>query len=328
LLAGVLFALCVAAERTGFIAPQSLFPIMKQQIPVSEAVFDVVSAIAQWSVMWYLVSYLSMAIRLRDAALAEVNRKLLVSQEERLRHMLVTAHQLKTPFSAIYANAQLLTEGYCGKLPDSALPIVERISLRCLRLSREIKEMLELASLSSEPPRSEKIDRLALPDIIRWCINQLEPICQERKIRLRSELREASADIVEDHLKLLLMNLLSNAISYSHDGGEIIARCSCRSDGRAEVDIIDEGIGIPAGKLPRIFEEYYRTNEAVLHNRESSGLGLSIVRKVAQRYAIEIRVNSAVGTGTAFHLTFPRLSDIANTNLHGPSLDLEPNYRI
>ena len=69
--------------------------------------------------------------------------------------------------------------------------------------------------------------------------------------------------------------------------------------------ISDQGIGIPAEKLPRIFEEHYRTKEAVQHNKESSGLGLSIVKQVAQIYKIRIRVESRSGYGTKFELRFP-----------------------
>jgi two-component system phosphate regulon sensor histidine kinase PhoR len=71
------------------------------------------------------------------------------------------------------------------------------------------------------------------------------------------------------------------------------------------VVIEDNGIGIPADKLPRIYEEHYRTKEAVEHNKESSGLGLAIVKHVAEMYGIRIRVESRPGSGTKFELKFP-----------------------
>jgi signal transduction histidine kinase len=67
----------------------------------------------------------------------------------------------------------------------------------------------------------------------------------------------------------------------------------------------DEGIGIPAEKLPRIFDDYYRTEEAVRHNKDSTGLGLAIVRHVATSHRIRVRVESAPGRGTAVTLRFP-----------------------
>ncbi len=77
-------------------------------------------------------------------------------------------------------------------------------------------------------------------------------------------------------------------------------QCSPAEAGGATVTIEDQGIGIPADKLPRIFDEYYRTDEAVRHNKQSSGLGLAIVRHVAQTHGIGIRVESGPDVGTSF----------------------------
>ena len=110
----------------------------------------------------------------------------------------------------------------------------------------------------------------------------------------------------EDHLKMLLMNVLSNAVNYSYDGGTVRVACQRNGDGRAMVTIADTGIGIPAAKLPRIFQEHYRTTEAVKHNKQSTGLGLAIARHVAELYNIHVCVTSRPGDGTTIELTFPQ----------------------
>ena len=81
----------------------------------------------------------------------------------------------------------------------------------------------------------------------------------------------------------------------------------CRVDARhrPEVTVEDHGIGIAADKLPRIFDEYYHTDEAARHNKRSTGLGLAIVRQVAQTHGIRVRVRSQAEAGTTFTLTFP-----------------------
>jgi signal transduction histidine kinase len=104
---------------------------------------------------------------------------------------------------------------------------------------------------------------------------------------------------------MLFMNLLANAVTYSHKGGEVHVSCRPGPNSEPIVTISDHGIGIPAEKLPRIFEEHYRTKEAVQHNKDSSGLGLSIVKQVAQMYKIRIRVESLSGSGTTIELRFP-----------------------
>jgi signal transduction histidine kinase len=104
---------------------------------------------------------------------------------------------------------------------------------------------------------------------------------------------------------MLFINLLANAVIYSHRGGEVHITCRPGPNSEPVVIISDRGIGIPAEKLPRIFEEHYRTKEAMQHNKESSGLGLAIVKQVAQMYKIHIRVESRPGSGTTFELRFP-----------------------
>ena len=262
-------------------------------------------AVSIWLVVWYLASHLSLMVRQRDFDLAQTNRRLMAAQEERSRHMLATTHQLKAPFAAIYSNAQLLEQGLCGKIPDEAVQVIERISSRCRRLTAEIQKMLQLANLSSTSQATLPRTRIVSTDLLLWCISQVEPIAQARGITFKADIRTVAMAGTEDHFKMLFVNLLANAVIYSYPNGEVQITCRAGPDSEPIVTICDQGIGIPAEKLPRIFEAHYRTKEAVQHNKDSSGLGLSIVKQVAQMYKIRIRVESSPGSGTKFELRFP-----------------------
>ena len=305
-----LFAACIAAEYILKMLPaMSIFAEspFDRNTPSALAVLalNFFLTIAIWIVVWYLTSHLASAVRQREFELAETNRRLVAAQEERSRHMLATTHQLKAPFAAIYSNAQLLQQGYCGELPDEAMQIVQRIAARCRRLTAEIQEMLQLANLSSTGQESLARTTIASTDLLLWCISQVDPIARERSVTIKADLRPVPLVGAEDHFKMLFINLLSNAVIYSHKNGHV--NVSCRRGPSAEpvVAIADAGIGIAAAKLPRIFQEHYRTKEAVQHNKESSGLGLAIVKNVAHMYNIRIRVESRLGVGTKFELTFP-----------------------
>ncbi len=165
--------------------------------------------------------------------------------------------------------------------------------------------MLQLANLSSSSLPATQKKQVELSHLVRQCLAELQPIAQQRKLDLHLELAEVQLPGVEDHLKMVLGNLLSNAMNYSHAGGRIEVCCGAHGDGGASFSVSDEGIGIAAEKLPHIFDEYYRTNEAVKHNHESSGLGLAIVKHVALQHSIGVRVESGPGAGTTFELTFP-----------------------
>jgi len=305
-----MFAASNTAEYIlGIVPPTSFFagPLCGQDISLKSSVLilNFFMAVGIWLVVWYLASHLSSMVRRRDFKLAETNRRLVAAQEERSRHMLATTHQLKAPFAAIYSNAQLLQQGYCGQLPDEAMPVVQRISTRCKRLTAEIQKMLQLANLSSTSQATLPRTRIVSTDLLLWCISQVEPIAQERNITFKADMRPVPMTGTEDHFKMLFMNLLANAVVYSHRGGQV--RMACRPGPNAEpiVTISDDGIGIPPEKLPRIFDEHYRTKEAMQHNKESSGLGLAIVKQVAQMYKIHIRVESRPDAGTTFELRFP-----------------------
>jgi signal transduction histidine kinase len=128
---------------------------------------------------------------------------------------------------------------------------------------------------------------------------------KERDIIFEEELKPALAKGIEEHMRMLFTNLLHNAIIYSHKGGKVSVKCSLDKKNGPIVTIEDNGIGIPKNKLPKIFDEYYRTNEALHHNRISTGLGLAIVRHVADTHRIRIQVESELGVGTKFNLFFP-----------------------
>jgi len=258
-----------------------------------------------WGVIWHLASELSRRLRRRDCELALTNRRLNASLEERTAHMLQTTHQLKAPFAAIHAHAQLLSGGLCGELTDSARATAEKISVRCVALSRQIQDMLQLANLRSKgqgAPSRETFDLAALADA---AMDRAEPAARQRHIRLRKHLRPFTVHAVRDHLTMLLDNLIVNAVNYSHDCGTVSVFCG---PGRGQTGILsvrDHGIGIPAEKLSRVFEDYFRTDQAVRHNRASTGLGLAIARQVARAADITLEVRSSPGWGSRFTAFLP-----------------------
>ena len=311
-LACALYVGCVALEWRGLIQPSGLYlnPELRSSVLGSSAEvrLNVSLTIAVFAVLWYLVSRLSIMVREREHGLAEANRQLVAVQEERIRHMLRTTHELKAPFAAVDANAQLLLKGHCGPLSDDALEVTARISARCRRLAAEIQEMLQLTNLRAAGDDTPEPAEVDLAEVVRWAIAQVQQVAELRHIQIEADVQPARTVGVEDHLKMLLSNLLSNAVAYSHDRSAVRVRCAAPAGQAPAVVIEDHGIGISAGKLPRVFEEYYRTDEAVRHNRASTGLGLVIAAHVARSHGVRLRVATEPGVGTRFTLTFSKSS--------------------
>jgi signal transduction histidine kinase len=309
LIACALSTASIAAQATGLLPS----PCVLADVPVQGhlhaglwvPIWNQALALSIWITVWYLTSSLSAMVRARDEELAAANGRLQAAVEERARHMLRTTHELKAPFAAIHACTQVLLSGQCGPLPQEAREFIERISTRCRRLAEEIREMVQLANLRSESQGVAPSAGVQVSEILGWCLAQVLPVAEQRHVVFETDLRPARTVGVEEHLKMLFTNVLANAVVYSVPGGRVRVRCGPTGTGGPAVTIEDEGIGIPAEKLPHIFEEYYRTDEAVRHNKQSSGLGLAIVRHVAQAHGIRIRVESRLGVGTCFNMDLP-----------------------
>jgi signal transduction histidine kinase len=320
-----MYVACVVLETSGTVAPQSMWAVPSRSVLESRstALLAASSAAARGELpravltayvgsvafisltIWFLASRLAGALRRRDAELAATNRRLMAATDERARHMLQTTHQLKAPFAAIHANTQVLLGGFCGKLPDEAVQVIDKIAARCDMLSRQIKAMLQLANLRSsaqDPPQPTEVE---LHDVLRGCLAELETLAAKRGVAFSENIAPATIRGVHDHVVMMIDNVLSNAVAYSGDGQKVCVTCRPAPSGGAIVTVEDSGIGIPAAKLPQIFDDYYRTAEAVKHNKASTGLGLAIVRQVAMAGNVGVRVESAPQLGTRFTLDFP-----------------------
>ncbi|MDP2982753.1 MAG: HAMP domain-containing sensor histidine kinase [Candidatus Latescibacter sp.] len=309
LFASLLFILCVALETAGLISPVSVYgeTVFRSFVvpgPMN-VIMPVSSTLAIFFILWYLVSHLSDLVRKRDCELIETNLQLKKTQEERAKHLLWLTHELKAPLAAIDANIQLIQKGHCGVLPDKTLDVLERISARSRKLGIEIQEMLQLTNLRDVRKETLRWESIDLVEIITWCLAQLQPSAEERNIRFEKNLQSACVVTNEDHMKMLLLNVISNAVTYSHNNNTVRIECLSFPDSGPLVVVEDHGIGIEPNKLEKIFNEYYHTVEAVRHNKNSTGLGLTIVKHIAQSHNLSIRVASSPNAGTRFEIRFP-----------------------
>jgi signal transduction histidine kinase len=258
-----------------------------------------------WFVVWYLVSYISNLVRERDYELCTTNQRLKEAQEEKTKHLLRLTHELKAPFAAIDANIQLIQKGHCGVLPFKALELLERIAARSRKLGDVIQAMLQLENVQKMTTEMLKTESLDLADIMKWCIAQVQATAEKHKVKIEANLQSVRINANEDCMKMLFSNVISNAILYSHQNADVKVACRPRTDAGPIAFVEDQGIGISPEKIDKIFEEYYRTDEAVAHNKNSNGLGLAIVKHVAQIHRLSIHVASTPDVGTRFEILFP-----------------------
>jgi signal transduction histidine kinase len=306
LFSSALFLICLTLDYTGVVPPSSIFRIRPATPDLNIVIIHATMILSIWFVVWYLVSYISNLVRERDYELCTTNQRLKEAQEEKTKHLLRLTHELKAPFAAIDANIQLIQKGHCGVLPQKALELLERIAARSRKLGEVIQAMLQLENVQKMASETPHIESLDIAEIIRWCLAQVQPTAEKRGVRLEVCLQPLRVNANEDCMKMLFCNIISNAILYSHPDSHVTVECRAGNP-HTMVIVEDHGIGISPDKIGKIFDEYYRTDEAVMHNKNSNGLGLAIVKHVAQIHRLSIRVSSELKVGTKFEIMFPVL---------------------
>ena len=244
----------------------------------------------------------------RIAAFEQLNRTLQLVNNEKTRYLMHATHQLKAPFAAIQSYTDVLLGGYAGALEPRTKDIVGKIKERCELLSSSIKEMLELANLKSLVRENIEMRAASLNHLVASAVKHLADVAAARAIRITTpDFPRLDVLCNRNQILILLSTLIENAIQYSPSGSEVAVRVSeLPGPGAVEVSVADHGIGIKSAHLERIFEEYFRANEAVAAHEQGTGLGLAIAKEIATIHGITIAVESAPGQGSTFSFRLKR----------------------
>jgi two-component system, OmpR family, sensor histidine kinase SenX3 len=211
------------------------------------------------------------------------------------------SHELKTPVGAL----RLLAETLDGEEdPDVVTRLLARVTEEAGRLGRIIEELLDLSRIEvNESPAHE---RVGLQLIVAEATRPLHSVARDRGVELVVGPAPPGVAIPGDRRDLVsaVGNLVDNAIKYSEPGGQVRVTVTA-SRGWVDIDVVDNGIGIPSRDLERIFERFYRVDRARSRSTGGTGLGLSIVRHIAVNHGGTVAVRSVEGEGSTFTLRLP-----------------------
>ncbi len=222
--------------------------------------------------------------------------------QRQIRFTADASHELRTPVAVILSQAEhtlsrpRTPEDYC-----SALETCVRASRRMKRL---VDDLLLLARADSGrlDIRQEPLD---LADVVRQSLAMLEPLATEKQIRLTAQLLTTRTVGDAARLGQVVTNLVTNALQYNHPDGNVFVTVHTR-DSRAMLVVSDTGVGIPALDQPRLFERFFRADQARTHSEgQGTGLGLSIVSEIVAAHHGTIEVTSELGVGTTVTVQFP-----------------------
>jgi signal transduction histidine kinase len=218
----------------------------------------------------------------------------------------MVTHELRSPVSVARSLLRTMTAGYAGEVSAAQLDILKRANRRLDFLQKLIDDLLDLAAGKSEILETQT-STVNLKEVIQRVVERFRLPAEEKGLSLVfSETQDFSSTVLAtlDGMDRVFNNLISNAVKYTPSGGKVNVTASS-SGNTIQVDISDTGIGIPEDALGHLFEEFYRAPNAKDLEREGTGLGLTIVRDVVNRFGGTIRVHSQVGEGTRFTVTFP-----------------------
>jgi two-component system phosphate regulon sensor histidine kinase PhoR len=216
----------------------------------------------------------------------------------------MVAHELRSPLVSIRQLQSVLSEGLAGPLQEKQMDFVNRGIRKIDALLGLINDLLDVAKLEA----GRLVQRQVPTDIgrlIEEMVALMGPRAKDQGITIHyvcENLKPVLAD--PKNMEEILNNLLSNAINYSPDGGEV--RIGAKVVGEfLEIKVSDQGVGIPPEEVPKIFEKFYRVKHPKTRNVAGTGLGLSIVKGIVEAHRGFIDVESVAAKGTTFRILLP-----------------------
>lgn len=225
-----------------------------------------------------------------------------LEQQEELRKRLTAdvAHELRTPLAAIRSYIEAMLDGVWTFDQERLKSCHEEL----MRLTRMIKDIEKLSKYEGEITLNKR--QFNLHEVAQQIVANFEHEFENKGIELafHAEYTEIVAD--QDKLSQVIINLLSNALKYTNEGGSVKLTIS-KFNHFVEITVTDTGIGISEDDLPHVFERFYRADKSRTRSTGGSGIGLTITRAIVKAHGGKIKIESTVGVGTKVNVILPKV---------------------
>jgi signal transduction histidine kinase len=215
------------------------------------------------------------------------------------------SHDLRTPLTSITGFVENMLDGLAGSVTEKQQRYLTRMLANGRRLGRLVDNLLDMLV---DPDRIKlSLEEVDLPPLVVEVVEQLRPLAQAKQQSLETQFVDEPLLVWADADKLtrVLMNLVDNAIKYTPSKGSVLVKVAAADRHFAQVSVSDNGEGIPAEALAKIFDPSFRVGAPVKSHVKSHGLGLSIVKDLVERHGGTVTVHSEVNKGSEFTFTIP-----------------------
>lgn len=227
------------------------------------------------------------------------------------------SHELRTPLTNIRSYTETLLDA-AGDIPlDTEKQFLGVISSESERMARIVTDLLTLSKL--DYGRMElRMTRFSLSELLKKVANAMKLTAENSGHEMIVEAPDSLPDIVADRERIeqVVVNILSNAVKYTPAGGHVrLAACMVGTN-RVRITVEDDGVGIPAADVPRLFERFYRVDKARSRAAGGTGLGLAIAKEIVEQHEGKIALASEYGKGTTVTIVLP--TDLPTNREEGP----------
>lgn len=220
-------------------------------------------------------------------------------QQVRFEFIRVLAHELKSPLNAVRGYLELMERRQCGEQLAAYDEMIGRSLDRLNGMYKLIRDLLDITQIESGR-KTRTLTAIDVAAVARTAVETVQSEAEFRRIAIRVHAAgDATISADAGEIEMLLNNLLSNAVKYNRDGGSVDLTIE-RRDAKLVIAVADSGIGMTPEECGRIFNEFTRIKNELTQGILGSGLGLSLVKKIAQLYHGEVRVESRPDVGSTF----------------------------
>jgi PAS domain S-box-containing protein len=237
--------------------------------------------------------------------LVKANSDLLDANRHKTTFLANMSHELRTPLNAILGFSELLIDATGDRFPIATRTrFLEQIYTSGKHLLALINDILDLSKVEAGQMEL-RLQMVSVAGIISQVCSTVEPLATQKQITIECDATpavEVMAD--EGKLKQMVLNLVSNAIKFTPEGGKVTVTAARVGD-RLEITVADNGIGIAEQDLPRMFKEFQQLDSGVNRQQQGTGLGLALTRSFAVLHGGDVRVESTRGKGSRFTIDIP-----------------------
>ncbi len=223
----------------------------------------------------------------------------------RFQFLSVLSHELKSPLNAVEGYLKLMLEKRNGPYLGDYTEMINRSMARVQEMRNLILDLLDFTRIESGK-KARNIKTVFLSEIARQSIDIMQPMSIQKDVDIHLNCNEnISLRADRQELEIVINNLVSNAVKYNKNGGRIDIDIRKDDDDSVLLSVTDTGIGMKEEDIEKLFEEFVRIKSEQTKNISGTGLGLSLVKKIADLYNATIQVESKPDAGSTFTLKFP-----------------------